>query len=216
MIAVPAKRPKPSFESPSAPPSVGKMSAAMTLKRKMTEMDWAISSSPAPITGAVAAMADPPQMDEPTPINVEMREGIFMARYRINARISDVAIVETMIGRDCAPSLRISAKFMPKPSSTTAHCRIFLEVKLIPGWKESFLLIKSASTIPIRIANTGPPTTGRSLPRKNAGKAITRHKIIPLQFVFKNFIPLPTFKTNNKYIYYYTGFINNLKLYIFI
>ena len=39
LTAVPAKRPKPSLERPRAPPKVGKISAAMTLKRKMTEMD---------------------------------------------------------------------------------------------------------------------------------------------------------------------------------
>ena len=70
--AVPAKRPKPSLERPSTPPRVGKIRAAMTLNRKITEMAWAISSSSAPMTGAVAAMALPPQMEEPTPMRVEM------------------------------------------------------------------------------------------------------------------------------------------------
>ncbi len=36
--AVPANRPKPSLDRPSALPSEGKMSAASTLNRKMTEM----------------------------------------------------------------------------------------------------------------------------------------------------------------------------------
>ena len=35
-------------------------------------MDWAISSSSASITGAVAAMADPPQILDPTPTKVEI------------------------------------------------------------------------------------------------------------------------------------------------
>ena len=48
----------------------GKSRAASTLKRKITEMAWAISSSSAPMTGAVAAMAEPPQMEEPTPTRV--------------------------------------------------------------------------------------------------------------------------------------------------
>ena len=38
LTAVPANRPKPSLVRPSMPPSVGKMSAAITLNRKMTEM----------------------------------------------------------------------------------------------------------------------------------------------------------------------------------
>ena len=43
------------------------MRAARTLKKKMTEIAWATSSSFASMTGAVAAMAEPPQMEEPTP-----------------------------------------------------------------------------------------------------------------------------------------------------
>ena len=46
--------------------------AASTLKKKITDMAWATSSSSALITGAVAAMAEPPQMEEPTPTRVEM------------------------------------------------------------------------------------------------------------------------------------------------
>ena len=80
--AVPAKRPKPSLESPSTPPSVGKIRAAMTLNRKMTEMAWAISSSSAPMTGAVAAMALPPQMEDPTPMRVEMLASMRITLYR--------------------------------------------------------------------------------------------------------------------------------------
>ena len=74
--AVPANRPKPSLDMPSAPPSEGKTSAASTLNRKMTEMAWATSSSLALMTGAVAAMAEPPQMDEPTPTSVDMPVGM--------------------------------------------------------------------------------------------------------------------------------------------
>ena len=70
--AVPAKRPNPSLDSPSALPSVGKISAASTLKRKITEIACAISSSSAAITGAVAAIALPPQIEDPTPISVEI------------------------------------------------------------------------------------------------------------------------------------------------
>lgn len=79
LIAVPAKIPKASPEvvlKPSRWPSVGKRMAASTLKKKITEIDWAISSSSASITGAVAAIADPPQIEEPTPISVDILEGM--------------------------------------------------------------------------------------------------------------------------------------------
>ncbi|MPN29898.1 hypothetical protein SDC9_177352 [bioreactor metagenome] len=85
------------------------------------------------MTGAVAAIALPPQIEEPTPIRVEMREGIFIARYMIYAKMSDVAIVDIIIGSDCAPTRKISDRFMPKPRSTTAHCSIFFDVKLTPA-----------------------------------------------------------------------------------
>lgn len=50
LIAVPAKIPKASPEvvlKPSRWPSVGKRMAASTLKKKITEIDWAISPSSA-------------------------------------------------------------------------------------------------------------------------------------------------------------------------
>lgn len=72
LTAVPAKSPNPSLERPKAVPREGKIRAAATLNRKMTEIDWAISSSSASITGAAAAMAEPPQMEEPIPIRVEI------------------------------------------------------------------------------------------------------------------------------------------------
>jgi len=56
--------------NPIAFPRIGKKIAASTLKKKMTAIDCAISSSSAAITGAVAAMADPPQIDEPTPTSI--------------------------------------------------------------------------------------------------------------------------------------------------
>ena len=43
-------------------------------------MAWATSSSSASMTGAVAAMAEPPQMEEPTPTKVEIFPGIRITR----------------------------------------------------------------------------------------------------------------------------------------
>ena len=127
-MAVPANKAKPSLLSPRAAPSVGKNRAASTLKRKMTDMDWAISSSSAPMTGAVAAMAEPPQIEEPTPTRVEMDAGIFISLYSTNAITSEVAMVEAIMGRDVAPTLAISDRFSPNPSRITAYCRTFLDV----------------------------------------------------------------------------------------
>ena len=73
--AVPAKIPNASpdkVSKPSALPRIGNMIAASTLKKNITEIDCATSSSFASITGAVAAMAEPPQIEEPTPIKTEV------------------------------------------------------------------------------------------------------------------------------------------------
>ena len=67
LIAVPAKIPNASpciVSNPIAFPSIGKKMAASTLKKKITAMDCAISSSSAPMTGAVAAIAEPPQIED--------------------------------------------------------------------------------------------------------------------------------------------------------
>ena len=71
--AVPAKMPNASPDVVSKPmsfPSVGKMRAASTLKKNITEIDWATSSSSASTTGAVAAIAEPPQIEDPTPTSI--------------------------------------------------------------------------------------------------------------------------------------------------
>lgn len=104
------------------------------MNRKMTEIDCAISSSSASITGAVAAMAEPPQMEEPTPISVETLEFMWRSLYSRNDTIKDVVIVDRMMGSDCCPFSRISVRFMPNPRRMTAYCKIFFEVKAIPGF----------------------------------------------------------------------------------
>lgn len=79
LTAVPAKMPKGSPEAMLKPiicPSAGNTSAATTLKKKITEIACATSSSSASITGAVAAIAEPPQMEEPTPISIDIFEGM--------------------------------------------------------------------------------------------------------------------------------------------
>ena len=106
LIAVPAKIPNASpciVSKPIAFPSTGKKIAAITLKKKITAIDCAISSSSASITGAVAAMADPPQIEEPTPTSIDVFAGTLRAFRIIHEMIRDVVIVQIMIGRDCFP-----------------------------------------------------------------------------------------------------------------
>ena len=166
--AVPAKIPNgvPSAVlNPIAVPRTGKMIAARTLKKNMTEIDCATSSSSAPMTGAAAAIAEPPHIDEPTPMSVAVLPFILIAFERRNAAMSDTEIVETIIGSDCIPVSATTDRFIPNPSSTTAHCRTFFDVNLMPSEKLPLSFMKMAMAIPSTIAMMGPPTTGNMRPR---------------------------------------------------
>ena len=165
------------------PPSVGNTSAAITLNKKITLMACAISSSSASITGAVAAMAEPPQMEEPTPTSVEILLGMRSARQSTKEMMSEVAIVLMMMGSDVAPTCAIWARLRPKPKRITAYWRIFFEVNFTPtsSGAADEPGTTSASTIPMRIANTGPPITSNCLPSSHAGTAITRQNRRPFQ-----------------------------------
>ena len=124
LMAVPANTPKAlpdRVSNPSIFPKDGNRIAASTLKKKITEIACATSSSSASMTGAVAAMAEPPQMEEPTPTRVDILDGIFMALCKTYAMIREVVMVEIMIGRDCLPVSRTTLRFIPKPRSMTAH-----------------------------------------------------------------------------------------------
>ena len=123
LIAVPAKIPNASpctVSNPIAFPSIGKKIAAITLKKKITAIDCAISSSSASITGAVAAIAEPPQIDEPTPTSTDVFAGTLSTFFITPAIIRDVVIVHIIIGRDCFPVSNIIPRFIPNPSKTTA------------------------------------------------------------------------------------------------
>jgi len=109
----------------------------------------------------------------------------------IYAIISEAEMVAIMIGKDCLPFDNISVKFRPNPSKMTENCSIFLDVNVMPGRKESFFRIKYATIIPIIIANTGPPITGKNRPNNQDGMAIQIHNKIPFQDFFIKSIIFP-------------------------
>ena len=151
---------------PRNPPSVGNTSAAMRLKKKMTEIDCATSSSEALMMGAVAAMAEPPQIDEPTPMSVADLPGTFAILQPTYATMSDVAIVVQMMGNDCRPVCAMTSRLRPNPRSTTAACRIFFDVNPMPLANGVLSLMTSVMTMPARMPKIGPPTMGTSLPSR--------------------------------------------------
>ena len=93
--------------------------------------------------------------------------------------ISEVAIVQTIIGNDCLPVASTTEIFRPKPSRITAYCNTFLDTKPTPLLNAACTGHTSATSMPKRIAKTGAPTTGTSLPKNQHGTAKTAHKIIP-------------------------------------
>ena len=76
--------------------------------------------------------------------------------------MSAVAMVVRMIGRLSAPTAAIWARFNPKPSRMTAYCSTFFAVKPMPSctMPRAGCFHQRAMTMPMRMANTGPPTTG--------------------------------------------------------
>ena len=80
------------------------MNAAMTLNKKITEIEVATSESFALMTGAVAAIAEPPQIDEPTPTRVATSDGILRSLLITNATTSEVVIVDRMISSESPPT----------------------------------------------------------------------------------------------------------------
>jgi hypothetical protein len=85
----------------------------------------------------------------------------------------------------------------PKPRSTTAVCRIYFDVKLIPALIFVRSVIKSPTTMPINIAKIGPPIMGKILPSANAGAVITRQRRIPLPFFLIKLIYNFSFSQHN-------------------
>ena len=73
----------------------------------------------------------------------------------------------------------------------TAYCKTFFETNLIPSANGAFYLINKVIIMPAKMAITGPPTIGKSFPRKYAGTAMTKERRIPLQFLIIKFIYVP-------------------------
>ena len=147
-------------------------------------MERTTSSSFARITGAVAAIAEPPQIEVPTPISVVESLGSFNALPIINAVVNAAANVNTMTKSDCPPTLTTLNIFISKPSITMEYCKSLFDVNLIPSISEApcFPITSGnrfAISIPINIAITGPPTSGKAPLISHDGIAISRQTTIP-------------------------------------
>ena len=130
LIAVPAKTPKAFplvVSKPSAFPSTGKSTAAITLKKKITEIACATSVSSASMTGAVAAIADPPQMDEPTPTRIEVLDGT-IDTYEIEDGIHEIG--EFAFARSALKEMQIPDGVTTIGYGAFYHCDSLTEVSI--------------------------------------------------------------------------------------
>ena len=133
-------------------------------------------------------MAEPPQIEEPTPTRIEVFVGTFKTFFMIHASTSDVVIVQRIIGKDCLPVSKITPKFIPNPSNTTAVWETILEVHLIPASAFCLSFQNIAIIIPARIAMTAPPMTGNIFPMIHDGIAIKRQTKMPFPYLLIKFI----------------------------
>ena len=132
-------------------------------------------------------------MDDPIPTKVDILPGILSALCSTNAIIKDVLIVPKMIERDCFPVSNMTDKFIPNPKRTTAYCRIFFDVKVMPSCKRDLSFKNNVISIPARIPKTGPPTMGNKFPKNQQGIDIAKHRPNPFHILLicvKNAPPL--------------------------
>jgi len=168
-------------------PKTGKMKTATMLNKKIVEIARVTSSSSALMTGATAAIADPPQIDVPTPIRTVVFPFSFSSLPAAKAMRKTDKKVKSITRSETLPTLITLNKFISNPRSMIEYCNNFFDVNFIPSVKEYFFPNfnfvnfgnNEETMIPITIAMTGPPIIENVLPKKNAGIEIARHNKIP-------------------------------------
>jgi DNA-binding winged helix-turn-helix (wHTH) protein len=133
------------------------------------------------MTGAVAAMADPPQMAVPTPISIFVFPFSFRslpARYTVRKAAVRVKAIRTRV---CAPALNTLNRFMLKPKRMIEYCSSFFDVYFTPSSKTAGLF-QNARSIPNKIPSTGLPIMGTAEPMSHAGTAIMPARAMPGSF----------------------------------
>lgn len=83
----------------------------------------------------------------------------------MNAVSNDAVMVDTITGSEVAPTWAIWVSGKSNPSKTTAVCRIFFDVNLIPAAALPLSFQNTPTIMPARMANTAPPTMGTAVPK---------------------------------------------------
>ena len=98
----------------------GRPRTIRTPRIAVNEMDEAISSAVAPMTGVTAAMAELPQIELPQAIKMESRNGNFSIRLRARVAPNVTKTVSTTVPINSKPESAIIPKLIEAPSSRTA------------------------------------------------------------------------------------------------
>ena len=112
-------------------------------------------------------------------MSVAVRPGTLIARHSTAAVISDAEMVDRITGSDITPTWANCVSGSPKPSSTTAVCRIFFDANLMPGPAAPFCFQNVPMAMPRKMANTAPPTSGTAWPRNQQTTAIRALTAMP-------------------------------------
>ena len=112
---------------------MGKRTIITISKRKVADIPKAMSISSASITGAMAAMAEPPQIPVPAEMRLDIFQLSFKSRPDRYPSPKHVAKVKIMTKRELRPTVRTVAIFKLAPSSIMANFNIFFDVNFIPG-----------------------------------------------------------------------------------
>ncbi len=125
-------------------------------KIKVADIAYAISRSSASITGAIAAIADPPQIPVPADIKLEsfqLRPSAFPIKYPPPKQVSKV---KNITANESEPTVSIVWMLREAPSNIIANFSIFFDVNFKPSFKME--VSKSVlSIIPMNKAITEPP-----------------------------------------------------------
>ena len=155
--AVPAQRPNAASESPRKLPSIGNTTTIIVSNRKVADIPYAISISVASITGAIAAIAEPPQIPVPALIRLLVFQ-FSPSSFPITAPSpKQVASVNTITTRENFPTVSTVVILRLAPRRIIANFSIFFDVNLIPGEVTSFGLKNALTIMPMNSAMTDAP-----------------------------------------------------------
>ena len=147
----------------------------------MVVIDKAISWSRAPITGAVAAMAEPPQIAVPTPISTGTAPLSRSSRLSPHAVRKAIASVTKVSGSDANPVFATADSDSPNPSMTTEARSKGPCANLMPGRYRGWVMPAALTARPSKSAETAPPTTGTQAPNSIAGATTSATSNSPLE-----------------------------------